>query len=105
MYIKKKKSWEISENETTCESLYLNRRKLLHSAGLAGVGLMIGGTSSFAAPIGGFPPARNPEYTLDRARLPLSKMQPPIQISMNLVPQKTSGGKQKNLAQTRGLSQ
>ncbi len=32
-------------------------------------------------------------------------MQPPIQIFMNLVPQKTSGGKQKNLAQTRGLLQ
>ena len=67
MYIKQKKSWEISENESTSESLYLNRRKLLQAAGLAGFGLMIGGTSSFAAPIGGFPPARNPKYTLDRA--------------------------------------
>ena len=67
MYIKQKKSWEISENESTSESLYLNRRKLLQAAGLAGAGLMIGGTSSFAAPIGGFPPARNPKYTLDRA--------------------------------------
>ena len=67
MYIKQKKSWEISENEATCESLYLNRRKLLQAAGLAGAGLMIGGTPSFAAPISGFPPIRNSEYTLDRA--------------------------------------
>lgn len=67
MYIKQKKSWEISENEATCESLYLNRRKLLQAAGLAGAGLMIGGTPSFATPISGFPPIRNSEYTLDRA--------------------------------------
>ena len=59
MYIKQKKSWEISENEATCESLYLNRRKLLQAAGLAGAGLMIGGTPYFAAPISGFPPIRN----------------------------------------------
>ncbi len=67
MYIRQKKSWEISENEATSESLYLNRRKLLQVAGLAGAGLMIGGTPSFAAPISGFPPSRNAKYTLDRA--------------------------------------
>ena len=64
MHIKQRKSWEISENEATSESLYLNRRKLLELAGLAGAALMIGGTSASTAPISGFPPVRNPKYTL-----------------------------------------
>ena len=66
MFIKQKKSWEISENNATSETVYLNRRKLLHSVGLAGAGLMLGGTHSFAAPITGFPPTRNSEYILNR---------------------------------------
>ena len=67
MHIKQRKSWEISENEATSESLYLNRRKLLQLAGLASAGLMIGGTPASTAPISGFPPVRNPKYTIDRA--------------------------------------
>ncbi len=67
MYIRKKKSWEILEKDATPESIFLNRRQLLQSTGMAGVSLIFGNATSFAAPIDGFPPIRNAEYTLDRA--------------------------------------
>ena len=67
MYIKQKKSWEISENQATSETVFLNRRRLLQATGLAGAGLMLGGNYSFAVPITGFPPMRNSEYKLNRA--------------------------------------
>ena len=66
MYIKKKKSWEISENEITPETIFLNRRRLLQTAGLSGVAMLIG-KSPFSAPIDGFPPVRNQKYTIERA--------------------------------------
>ena len=67
MYIRKKKSWEISENETTSETIFLNRRRLLQTTGFIGASILVGRVSSYAAPIDGFPPIRNPEYTIDRA--------------------------------------
>ena len=55
MYIKQKRSWEISENEATSETIYLNRRKLLQAAGLAGAGLMISGTHLLQLLLAAFP--------------------------------------------------
>ena len=66
MYIRQKKSWELSENKVTPEAVYLTRRKLIQQTGLAGFGLIMGSTPISAVPIGGFPPVRNTEYTLDR---------------------------------------
>ena len=66
MYIRQKKSWELSENKVTPESVYLTRRKLIQQTGLAGFGLIMGSAPTSAVPIGGFPPIRNTEYTLDR---------------------------------------
>ena len=66
MYIRQKKSWELSENKVTPESVYLTRRKLIQQTGLAGFGLIMGSAPISAVPIGGFPPVRNPEYILDR---------------------------------------
>ncbi|PCJ95167.1 MAG: protein-methionine-sulfoxide reductase catalytic subunit MsrP [Hyphomicrobiales bacterium] len=39
MLIKRPKSWEISENKTTDENIYLNRRTLLKAAGFGGLGV------------------------------------------------------------------
>jgi len=66
MLIRNRKSWEVPENEATPHSTYLNRRALLQNAGLAGIGLMMGSRHSIAAPVSGFPPVRNPKYTVQR---------------------------------------
>ena len=80
MLIKQKKRWEISENEATDEAVYLNRRQWLKAAGFSGLGLMASGLATglatglaggllnpaHAAPITGFPAARNKAYALDR---------------------------------------
>lgn len=70
MFIKSRKNWEISENQATDEAVWLNRRSLLKTMGLAGIGLASGGfggnIASFAAPISGFPAIRNENYALDR---------------------------------------
>ena len=39
MIIRTPKSWEISESLATDEAVYLNRRSILKSMGLAGAGL------------------------------------------------------------------
>ena len=67
MFIRKNKTWEISENEITSETIFLNRRKLLQTSGIAGAALLIGKAPSYATPIDGFPPKRNSQYILDRA--------------------------------------
>lgn len=74
MLIKQKRRWEISENETTDEAVYINRRQWLKAAGFSGLGLMassmtggmFGPSSAHAARISGFPAARNKAYALDR---------------------------------------
>ena len=75
MLIRTPKSWEISERHATDEATYLNRRTILKSMGLAGAGLAASSltpfssglvASAFAAPITGFPAARNEAFTLDR---------------------------------------
>lgn len=48
MLIRARKSWEISENETISESLYLNRRQIVAGMGLAGLGLAAGITPAMA---------------------------------------------------------
>ena len=70
MLIRSPKSWEISESLATDEAVYLNRRTILKSMGLAGAGLAASSltpfASAFTAPITGFPAARNDAYGLDR---------------------------------------
>ena len=71
MLIRTPKSWEISERHATDEATYLNRRTILKSMGLAGAGLAASFSSglvasAFAAPITGFPAARNEAFSLDR---------------------------------------
>lgn len=48
MLIRTPKSWEISENEATSESTYLNRRQIVAGMGLAGLGLSMGISPAFA---------------------------------------------------------
>lgn len=67
MFIRNKKTWEISENVITSETIFLNRRKLLKTTGIAGAALLFGRASSYAMLVDGFPPERNPKYVLDRA--------------------------------------
>ena len=79
MLLKIPKGWEISENETTPESFYLNRRQFLASMGVMGattLGLLSGCTESIEwsytrplseAEAGIYPTMRNPEFRLDRA--------------------------------------
>jgi len=69
MYIKKHKSWAISEHYATDEAIYLNRRQLLAKMGIAGAGLAASQlplAAAMAAPITGFPAPQNEAYQLDR---------------------------------------
>ena len=68
MLIKQVPSWHISENEATDEHVYLNRRNLLKSAGMAGIAMAsaLSPVASLAAPVTGFPAKRNEAYQLDR---------------------------------------
>jgi len=75
MLIRTRKSWEISGYHATDEAVYLNRRTILKSMGLAGSGLAASSLMPFssglmpsasAAPVTGFPAPRNEAYTLDR---------------------------------------
>ncbi len=60
MQIRIPKDWELPEKLATPESVYLNRRQLLASAGFIGAeGLLNAATT-------GTPGKRNPEFTLDR---------------------------------------
>jgi len=61
MLIKILKGWEIPDREATPESVYLNRRRILHAAGFLGVPGLLG-----AAEKGPYPAKRNPEFQLDR---------------------------------------
>ena len=45
MFIRRKKSWEISENRATDESAFLNRRQLMKAAGLGAIGAGMGGSA------------------------------------------------------------
>ena len=69
MLLRTKKSWELPESAATDEAHYMNRREWLKTASLAGLGLASSSlfSNSFAAPITGFPAARNSAYALDRA--------------------------------------
>jgi sulfoxide reductase catalytic subunit YedY len=76
MLIRRQKPWDVIDCKTTDESVYLNRRSLLRTMGIAGAGLasasVVGGSlaplvsSARAASITGFPATRNPTFTLDR---------------------------------------
>ena len=68
MLLKNRKRWELPEAEATPESVWMNRRGLLKSAGYAGLGLATAGlpTAALAAPVTGFPADRNLRYRLDR---------------------------------------
>jgi sulfoxide reductase catalytic subunit YedY len=83
MLIKTPRPWEIPEREATLEEDYLDRRRFLRVAGLAGASLLagctVGGRSPSVANGGAadeptppspyaefFPARRNPGYTLDR---------------------------------------
>jgi sulfoxide reductase catalytic subunit YedY len=76
MLTRVKKSWEISENETTPEEIYLNRRTLLKMAGLAAAGLA---TSSFIPEawakeeLKKLSAKKNPLYKVDDKNRPLTK--------------------------------
>jgi sulfoxide reductase catalytic subunit YedY len=66
MWIKRKRGWEISENKTTPESVYLNRRNLLIGAGAA-VAAGAVGTAAYLGSKDIMPPASaaTPDPTLD----------------------------------------
>ena len=66
MWIKRKRGWEISENKTTPESVYLNRRNLLIGAGAA-VAAGAVGTAAYLGSKDIMPPAAaaTPDPTLD----------------------------------------
>ncbi|MCP5117676.1 MAG: protein-methionine-sulfoxide reductase catalytic subunit MsrP [bacterium] len=64
MLIRIPKGWEIPESEATPEDVYLNRRRLLKAAGLAGMGSLLGAAE------GQYPAKRNPAFTLDRPLTP-----------------------------------
>ena len=72
MLIKQRRSWELPESAATSESVYMNRREWLKSAGFAGLGLATSGligvdmASTAMAAIGGYPFPRNEDYVLDR---------------------------------------
>ena len=67
MLIRPSRPWEISENDVTPESVYLNRRSILTGMGLGGAALAAGMLpNSVSAAITGFPAPRNGEFTLDR---------------------------------------
>ena len=76
MLIRRQKPWDVIDCKTTDESVYLNRRSLLRTMGIAGAGLASAsvaggsfapfGSSARAASINGFPATRNPAFTLDR---------------------------------------
>ena len=40
--IRRRRGWELPEREATPEEVFLNRRRFLRSAGLAGLGLAAG---------------------------------------------------------------
>ena len=76
MLIRSRKPWDVIDNKTTDENVYLNRRSLLRAMGIAGAGLASASfvgrpfaplvSSARAASITGFPATRNPAFTLDR---------------------------------------
>lgn len=73
MLLRTKKSWELPASAATDEAAYVNRRDWLKRAGFAGLGLATSGlwtNTAGAAPIAGFPAARNEAYQLDRAMTP-----------------------------------
>ena len=50
--IRRRRGWEIPEREATPEEVFLNRRRFLRSAGLAGLGLAAGcGSDRIIAPV------------------------------------------------------
>ena len=66
MLIKIPKGWEIPECELTPESVYLNRRALMKSAGFAGLGALASRHLPAASTDDLYPAQRNPKYKLDR---------------------------------------
>ena len=66
MLIKIPKGWEMPEREATPESVYLNRRSLIKSAGFAGLGALASRHLPAASTDDLYPAKRNPKYTLDR---------------------------------------
>jgi sulfoxide reductase catalytic subunit YedY len=79
MLIKRKRGWEIPENQATPESAYLNRRRLLVAGGAVAAAGAIATASWLNRPNGGnaqaavsdptlakYPAARNPAYMVDR---------------------------------------
>jgi methionine sulfoxide reductase catalytic subunit len=71
--IKIPRDWEIPESSVTPEGVYLNRRRFLQAAGLAGLGVMAAGAGCAPAPVppsashaGLYPARRNDRYQLDR---------------------------------------
>ena len=95
MLIKRRKSWEIPENQATPESAFLNRRQLVAAGGLAAGGLIMPGAAraqnAFENALGAifgkaedekaaakevdpsaklYPVKRNEKYTLDRELTP-----------------------------------
>jgi len=75
MWIRRTRGWEIKEALATPEGVYVNRRNLLKSAAVGGVGLAVGGWAGGAAaaepaadPSAGlYPVPRNETFKLDRA--------------------------------------
>ena len=71
MLLRNRKPWDVIDHRTTDENVYLNRRSLLRTMGIAGAGLASASVAPFisstrAAPITGFPATRNPAFKLDR---------------------------------------
>ena len=64
MLIQSPKGWTIPEREATPESVFLNRRKLLHGMGFLGMEALT--RQAFAAGAELYPAKRNAKYTLDR---------------------------------------
>jgi sulfoxide reductase catalytic subunit YedY len=71
MLIRKRRGWEIPERDVTPESIYLNRRRLMHgfAAGAAGAaaGSFPGGVLAAESR---YPASRNDAYTVDRRTTP-----------------------------------
>ncbi len=66
MLIRTRQDWELPEREATPESAYWNRRDLLRSSALLGVGSLLARANTGANTKGPYPAKRNAEFTLDR---------------------------------------